>query len=72
MQSEDLANDLLRGISGISQFIGEPVRRTYYLAESRQIPAFKIGKIWMARKSRLRRHYAELEAKHTEPEASHV
>jgi hypothetical protein len=65
MQNEDLADDLLRGICGISQFIGEPERRTYYLAETKKIPAFKMGKIWMARKSRLRRHYAELEAKHT-------
>ena len=64
MHHEDLANDLLRGISGISQFIGESVRRTYYLAETKKIPAFKMGKIWMARKSRLRRHYEELEAGH--------
>jgi hypothetical protein len=64
MQTEDLADDLLRGISGISQFIGEPVRRTYYLAETKKIPAFKLGKIWMARKSTLRRYIEKLEAGH--------
>jgi hypothetical protein len=63
MQDEDLADDLLRGILKISRFLGEPERRGYYLAETGQIPAFKVGKIWMARKSGLRRFYAELEAK---------
>jgi hypothetical protein len=62
MQHEDLADDLLRGISGISRFLGEPPRRTYYLAETKKIPAFKVGKIWMARKSTLRRHIEKLEA----------
>jgi len=62
MHHEDIADDLLRGMSGISRFIGEPVRRAYYLAENGLIPAFKMGKIWMARKSRLRRHFDELEA----------
>jgi hypothetical protein len=58
----DLADDLLRGIARIAEFIGEPTRRGFYLAETGQIPAFKQGRLWMARKSRLRQHYEELEA----------
>jgi len=50
-EAHDLANDLLRGMTRIAKFIGEPPRRGFYLAETGQIPAFKQGRLWMARKS---------------------
>ena len=64
MTEENLASDLLRGVPQIGRFIGESDRRTYYLAETKKIPVFKMGKLWMARKSTLRRHYENLEASH--------
>jgi hypothetical protein len=66
MDSESLADDILRGIPRIARFLGETERRAYYIAETGQIPAFKQGKLWLARKSTLRRHYDHLEAKHVE------
>jgi hypothetical protein len=66
MDNESLADDILRGIPKIARFLGETERRTYYIAETGQIPVFKQGKLWLARKSTLRRHYELLEAKHAE------
>jgi hypothetical protein len=66
MDDENFADDILRGIPRIARFLGETERRTYYIAETGQIPAFKQGKLWLARKSTLRRHYERLEAKHAE------
>jgi len=37
----DLADDLLYGVEAIAKFTGLPVRRVYYLAENKLIPAFK-------------------------------
>jgi hypothetical protein len=39
-----LASDKLRGVGPISSFIGEPPTRTYYLLESGQLPAGKLGR----------------------------
>ena len=39
-------------------------RAAYYLLEKREIPGFKIGNIWYARRSTLLNHVAELEAGH--------
>jgi hypothetical protein len=57
---DSLANDKLRGVVPIAQYIGEKPRRTYYLLERRLIPAGKEGDSWIASKSRLRAHYARL------------
>ena len=48
-----LADDLLTGVRAIAAWRGEPERRVYHLLERRQIPAFKLGGIWCARKSTL-------------------
>jgi hypothetical protein len=56
-----LADDLLRGIKAISEFIGEDERRVYYLAEKNIIPVGKEGDgRWIASKRALRTHYARL------------
>ena len=63
MGNEDLANDLLDGVSAIATFTGLPERRIYYLAEKGLLPLFKIGdRKWQGRKSTLRRHIDVLEA----------
>jgi hypothetical protein len=59
---DDLANDLLEGVPAIAAFSGWSTRRTYYLAENKLIPAFKLGEKWAARKSTLRKHIEGLEA----------
>lgn len=67
MENEALAADLLDGVAEISAFTGLPVRRIYYLAENGRLPLFKLGdRKWQGRKSTLRQHMAELEAKHGE------
>lgn len=62
MGNEDLAGDLLDGVTAIAAFTGWPERRIYYLAEKGLLPLFKIGeRKWCARKSTLRRHIDNLE-----------
>jgi hypothetical protein len=51
------ALDVLRGVKAISQFTGEPERRTVYLLEKGLLPGGKIGAIWTASKRKLRDHY---------------
>jgi hypothetical protein len=62
MMSEVLSDDLLDGANEIAEFIGCSSRRAFYLLEKKLIPGFKLGHRWTARKSRLRRHFEELEA----------
>ena len=59
---EDLSDDLLSGAEAIAEFYGWKLRRTYYLLEQGQIPAFKVGKIWCARRSTLTAHIEKLES----------
>jgi hypothetical protein len=55
-----LADDLLRGVKAISEFIDEPERRTSYLLERRYIPAGKLGTQWIASRRTLRAHYERI------------
>jgi hypothetical protein len=56
-----LSDDILRGVPAISKFVGDDdERRTYYRLEKGYIPAGKEGSTWVASKSRLRQHYADL------------
>jgi hypothetical protein len=57
-----LDEDLLNGASEISEFIGQPVRRVYYMCEKKQLPAFKLGSKWTARKSTILARLAKLES----------
>ncbi len=52
--SDDFADDLLRGVSQISTFIGESERRTYYKLEQKLLPGYKRGGNWESRKSAIR------------------
>jgi hypothetical protein len=52
-----LADDLLRGVKPIAEFLGENERRTFYLCERGYIPAGKCGSQWIASKRALRVHF---------------
>jgi len=69
MADNDLADDFLKGAGKIAEHIGEKPRATYHLLETQKIPAFKMGKIWYARKSTLRKHIESLEARREEAPA---
>jgi len=60
--NERLADDLMRGVPAIADFIGERRRQTYDLLENGKLPGFKLpdGRIWHAFKSKIRRHYEKL------------
>jgi hypothetical protein len=57
---DSLASDLLRGVPAISKFLGEDERRTYYILETGQLPAGKIGQQWVASKRVLRERIAKI------------
>ena len=46
-------DDLLVGAAEIGKFFGADQRRAFYLLQTRQVPAFKIGRLWHARRSTL-------------------
>ena len=54
-------NDTLVGIALIAAFIKKSERQTYYLAETGQLPMFKLGGKWHLRKSRYLKHIEALE-----------
>ncbi len=56
-----LADDLLCGVAAIADERGEKRRRTNYLLQTGQIPAFKHGGRWYARRSSLRAQIERLE-----------
>jgi hypothetical protein len=54
-----LADDILDGIKAISEFLGQPERRTYYLAEKGLLDGvFKQGARWVGLKSKIIEGYA--------------
>jgi hypothetical protein len=60
--TNDLARDILEGAVAIAGFLGKTERQTNYLLEKKQIPAFKLGGRWHARKTTLAAHVERLEA----------
>ena len=64
MTDDKLANDILRGVPAIADYTGEKRRQTYRLLETGRLPGFKMpdSKIWLARKSTLKRHYERLDS----------
>jgi len=58
----NLADDLMIGAKPIAAFLGLPVRPVFYMMENGQLPAFKIGSKWAARKSTLAGHIVQLES----------
>jgi len=60
-------NDLLSGVPQISTFLRDEVgmldadeRRTYYLLETKIIPAGKLGGRWIASRQKIKRRIADL------------
>ena len=59
-QAIDLKDDKIEGVTQIAKFIVSNERRTQYLLETGQIPAGKLGRLWIASKKRLREHYENI------------
>lgn len=57
-----LADDLMVGAKAISEWLGIAQRKIFYMAETGQLPLFKIGGKWAGRKSTIQKRIAELEA----------
>ena len=53
MPKQQIADDLLRGTKSIAEFLGFKVHQIEHMLKQKQIPAFQIGKTWLARKSQL-------------------
>jgi hypothetical protein len=68
--SFDLADDLLEGVRAIGAFTGMTPRRLFYLAETGQLPIFKVGNRWCALRSALRAHFVALSQQRTGTTAS--
>lgn len=60
---ESLAGDLMRGVEAIAVFLDLTQRQTNHLLQCGQLPAFKMGGIWHARKSTILAHIAAKEAR---------
>ncbi|TAT82460.1 hypothetical protein [Rhizobium ruizarguesonis] len=52
----ELRDDLLWGAGAIARYIGRSKRQTYYLLEKGQVPARKIGDLWLGSKTTLDIH----------------
>jgi Helix-turn-helix domain len=53
-----LASDLLRGARAIAEYTGLADHQVEYLIKKKEIPAFKKGNIWFARKSEIDRNFS--------------
>jgi hypothetical protein len=51
---QPLSHDLLTGAKAIADYIGWPLRQTFFAIEQGHLPALKVGAKWLARKSELR------------------
>jgi hypothetical protein len=71
---ETLAGDLMRGVGAIAAFLDWTQRQTNHALQCGQLPAFKIGGIWHARKSTILAYITAQEARTTQsvdkPEAA--
>ena len=61
--TDDLLSDpdLLSGADAIGKYLGTKRPRTFRLLENGEIPAFKLGGLWQARKSSIEKHFDNLE-----------
>ncbi|MDN4988829.1 hypothetical protein QY049_37420 [Bradyrhizobium sp. WYCCWR 13022] len=58
----EIADDLMLGAKTVAAWMGLPVRQIFYMAETGQLPLFKIGGKWAGRKSTIAAHVARLES----------
>jgi len=56
----EIAEDILRGVKSIADFIGEDERSTNHKLATGRLPGGKEGTQWVASKTVLRQHYAKL------------
>ena len=49
-------NDIIHGAAAFAKHLNVPLRRAFYLLETGQIPAGKLGEKWVGRISRLDAH----------------
>lgn len=54
-----LAEDLLWGGEAIAAEINRPVKKTFYMLEIGEIPARKVGRLWVGSRTRLRQFFNE-------------
>jgi hypothetical protein len=59
--TQPLSEDLMIGAVPIASWLGVPPRKLFYMAETKQLPLFKIGGKLAGRKSTITRHFAALE-----------
>jgi hypothetical protein len=59
--SGSLSDDLMIGATALSAWLGVPERKVFYIAETKQLPLFKIGGKLAGRKSTIKDHIAKLE-----------
>lgn len=57
-----LDHDMLEGVEQIAAYLNKSPRKTYYLCETKQIPAFKMGGKWHLRPSAFIKHVERREA----------
>jgi hypothetical protein len=62
-----IADDLLWGVEAIAREIGQPVRQVYWVLEKGELPAGKSGRVWVASRQALRKHYQALTGKTPAP-----
>jgi hypothetical protein len=65
---QPLHDDLMIGVKPIAKFTGQPTRRVFHMLASGQLPGFKLGNKWAARKSTLQQHIVEREHAAAKPE----
>ena len=65
--AETLGLTLLRGVAAIAEFLGEDERKVYYLLETRQLPAGKLARMWVASPQKLREHIERVVSGETLP-----
>jgi hypothetical protein len=66
-QIEPLAADLLHGAQEIADFLGIPTASVFYQVARGQIPVTRMGRLIIASKTTLRRHFAPELARETTP-----
>ncbi|MGF6309955.1 hypothetical protein ABIB82_007307 [Bradyrhizobium sp. i1.8.4] len=60
--SVEIADDILRGVKTIADFINEDARATNHKLATGALPGGKEGNQWVASKRVLREHYAKITA----------
>jgi hypothetical protein len=53
-EHEEALDDVLWGAEPIAAFIKRDIRQTYYLLQSKKLPAKKLGHLWISSKRKIR------------------